>query len=135
MESDVEFAACDLPQANRFMLHIMAAVAENEGKAISERTIAALQAAKARGTTLGGDNPNSRNLTQEHRRKGAHAAKVKADAEYAPVADVIIKMHRSGLSLRQITTRLNDDGHATRRGRAWNPVQVSRVLKRFESIS
>jgi DNA invertase Pin-like site-specific DNA recombinase len=53
MESGTEFRACDLPDANRFLLHVMAAVGEAEAKAISDRTIAALQAAKARGVQLG----------------------------------------------------------------------------------
>jgi hypothetical protein len=34
-----------------------------------------------------------------------------------------------GLSLREIAARLNADGHTTRRGKLWNPVQVARVLK------
>jgi DNA invertase Pin-like site-specific DNA recombinase len=53
MESKVEFVACDFPQANRLMLHILSAVAEHEARMISERTKAALAAAKARGTPLG----------------------------------------------------------------------------------
>ncbi len=57
MDSDVEFAACDLPEANRPLLHVIAAVGEAEARAISERTIAALGAAKARGTALGRGNP------------------------------------------------------------------------------
>lgn len=54
MEAGVEFTACHFPQANRLTIHILAAVAEHEAAIISARTKAALAAAKARGTKLGG---------------------------------------------------------------------------------
>jgi DNA invertase Pin-like site-specific DNA recombinase len=49
MESGVDFVVVDMPEANRLTMHILAAVAEHEREAISKRTKAALQAAKARG--------------------------------------------------------------------------------------
>jgi DNA invertase Pin-like site-specific DNA recombinase len=57
MESGVEFVAVDNPHANKLTIHILAAVAEHEREAISERTKAALAAAKARGKRLGTPDP------------------------------------------------------------------------------
>jgi DNA invertase Pin-like site-specific DNA recombinase len=53
MESGADFIACDMPQANRLTIHILAAVAEHEREMISQRTKAALAEAKRRGTRLG----------------------------------------------------------------------------------
>src|ERR1700756_1091436 len=57
MDSGVEFVAIDNPHANKLTVHILAAVAEHEREAISERTKAALAAAKARGKRLGTPDP------------------------------------------------------------------------------
>src|SRR6478672_1314287 len=54
MDSGVEFVAVDNPHATRLTLHILAAVAEHERMMISQRTKAALAAAKANGRKLGG---------------------------------------------------------------------------------
>ena len=53
LEQGVPFVACDLPEANEFVLHVMAAVAQHEARTISERTKLALDAAKRRGVRLG----------------------------------------------------------------------------------
>ena len=53
METGVDFRAADIPNADRFMLHIYAAVAEEEARKFSQRTRAALAVAKKRGVKLG----------------------------------------------------------------------------------
>ena len=136
MDSKVPFVACDNPHANRLTLHILAAVAEAEAVAISQRTKAALAAYKARGGKLGAELPQCRNLTQEDRRKGARQAGVavaKAAAEaYADLRPTLADLRGKGLSLQAIADELNTQGHTTRRGKPWNPVQVARVLARPE---
>lgn len=137
MDSKVPFVACDNPHANRLTLHILAAVAEAEAKAISERTKAALTAYKARGGKLGAALPQCRNLTKEGRLKGAQRAGVvvaqAAREAYADLLPTITELRTRGLSLQAIADDLNAQGHTTRRGKPWNAVQVARVLSRQSS--
>lgn len=132
--SGVDFVACDNPTANRMTIQILAAVAENEVRQISERTKAALGALKARGVPLGASRPQSRNLTMEARSRGAvrgaEATRRAADEAYTDLLPLIVDMRAKGLSLRQIATQLNDSGHTTRQGSAWNAMQVGRLLQR-----
>ena len=134
LDSGVEFAAADVPDANRLLLHVLAAVAEAEAKAISDRTKAALQAAKARGTALGSHNPAVPALSECARAKGqklgADANRRKAVEAYADLADYIAELREQGLSLRAIAQRLNDDGHKTRTDSSWSATQVVYVLRR-----
>ena len=136
MDSKVPFVACDNPHANRLTLHILAAVAEAEARAISERTKAALAAYKARGGKLGAALPQCRNLTQAARKRGAQCAGLavaKAASEaYADLAPMMGEMRGRGMTLYGIAGELNAQGHTTRRGRPWNPVQVARVLERWD---
>jgi DNA invertase Pin-like site-specific DNA recombinase len=129
MDAGVEFVATDNPHANRLTLHILSAVADDEARRISERTRAALAAYKARGGTLGTDN-----LTDEGRALGrlrsGERAKADADEAYADITTQVRGMRTEGHTLQAIADHLNDEGHTTRRGAAWNPVQVNRVLGR-----
>lgn len=118
----VKLRVAQMPMADKFQLHIYAALAEQERTFISERTKAALRAAKDRGVKLGG----LRDATM----KRNDAIQIKANAEAQRLIKVIGPMREAGKSLARIAETLNEMGIATPRGSTWSPVQVSRVLER-----
>jgi DNA invertase Pin-like site-specific DNA recombinase len=89
MESGVEFVAVDNPHATKLTVHILAAVAEHEREMISERTRAALRAAKARGTRLG--NPQ---LAKEQRTQVWRVFNLNPDCTAADV--IVAKVTKQG---------------------------------------
>jgi DNA invertase Pin-like site-specific DNA recombinase len=121
METKVKFVACDMPEATPFMLHIYAAVAEQEVRAISARTKAALQAAKQRGVRLG--------------RTGAEILAPKYHAEALDRAKqlepVIREMQNAGYSMRRMATELTNRKVKTPRGGDWHPQTVKMVMQRL----
>lgn len=132
MEQGVPFVACDMPTATPFMLHIYAAVAEEEARAISRRTKAALAAAKARGVKLGGDR-GYRPVAGPDARLGGAAVKLKADhAAHSVLADIerIRTAHGADIGLQGLARELTAQGVATPRGGAWTATTVRRVLAR-----
>lgn len=124
MESGVDFVACDNPYANRLTVQILAAVAEEEARRISERTKAALAAYKARGGMLG----NPKNLTTVASRKGAKANAEAARAHNEQARGVAVGLREKGYSLAAIAGTLTNKGMLTRRGKAWSPTAVMRLL-------
>jgi DNA invertase Pin-like site-specific DNA recombinase len=131
LESGVEVTAADMPEANRFVLHIMAAVAEQEGRAISERTKAALAAAKARGVKLGWSSPERVSEQRQAARKGAAANKARAAAYAANISPVIEQIRAEGASLRKIAEELNIRGIKTARGGKWHAATVRNIIGLF----
>jgi DNA invertase Pin-like site-specific DNA recombinase len=130
MESGVEFVAADMPLADKFMLHIYSAIAEQEALAISKRTKVALAAAKARGTRLGG-----RRVSSERWAEIGFAARMAKSAEADKraatlVLPVIHELQAAGAtSLRQIAAGLNERNIPTPRDGEWSAVQVQRALR------
>ena len=125
MDAGVDFVACDQPFASRLTLHILAAVAEDEARRISERTRAALAAAKARGTKLG--SPVAlQTIAQARAAKSAYAVKANATT-----LAVVREIQASGIeTLTGIARTLQARGVRTPRGRIdWQPVQVARLLQ------
>jgi DNA invertase Pin-like site-specific DNA recombinase len=108
-----------------FMLHIYAALAEKERALISERTKAALKAAKASGMRLG--NPR----LSEAQARGTASTKAAADQFAANILPVIREIQKEGVtSAAGIAAALNKRGITTARGKEWRNVQVAAVLAR-----
>lgn len=125
MEAGVEFIAVDNPHASKLTLHILAAVAEHEREAISERTKSALAAAKARGTRLG--TPDAAGAV-----KRMHAALGVKTARFAANVLPIIREVQAGghASNNAIAAQLNARKVTTARGGRWTHVQVGLILAR-----
>ena len=129
MEAGVEFVAVDLPQANRLTVHIMAAMAEHEAAMISQRTKAALTAAKARGTKLGGARWNSGSIASKGQAASIQVRTAKASKRASDLRPMIETIRSAGAnSLHQIADVLNQKGVRTARGGEWSSVQVARIL-------
>jgi DNA invertase Pin-like site-specific DNA recombinase len=129
MASGVPVEFCDVPASKgatgAFILGIMAEVAQLEAGLISERTRAALQAAKARGVRLGGYRGKP-----VDGRLGAAAVAAKADTFAARVLPVATEMRQAGMSLDTIARNLTEQGIVTPRGGAWTATGVRRILGR-----
>lgn len=124
METGVQFRAADMPNADRFMLHVYAAMAEEEARRISERTRSALQAAKARGVKLG---TSCRPLADaNHNNALTHAREI---------GPVIAALKKQRISVRSISARLNSDNVPAYSGGHWYPTAVQRVWSRFQNLT
>jgi DNA invertase Pin-like site-specific DNA recombinase len=134
-DSGAKFIAADMPEANELTVHILAAVAQAERKAISTRTKEALKAAKARGVKLG--NPNG---AAPLRRAGkgnvaaVEAVKAEAQSRAQELAGEIAAVRAAGAgSLREIAQALNERHIESPRGSRWHPSGVKRLLERIEA--
>jgi DNA invertase Pin-like site-specific DNA recombinase len=133
LESGVEVKAADMPSADRFMLHVMSAVAEMEAKAISDRTKAALKASKARGTKLGWSNPDRVDLPRAQA-AAREANKKRADDRALQLGPVIHEMREAGRTLQEICDRLTLTGAKPARGGSWWPDTVRAIYQRYQRL-
>ncbi|MBB3997864.1 recombinase family protein [Aureimonas pseudogalii] len=127
MAQRVPFIVTELgADADPFMLHIYAALAEKERAMIAARTKAALQAKKAAGAKLG----NRTNL-EVAQKAGAASNAVAADVFAGNVVPIVRQLQASGLrTLRDLAEALNVRGVRTVRGGEWTAMTVKRVLDR-----
>ena len=136
--SGVDLVFCDLPHVppgamGRFLLTQMASVAELEAGLISERTKAALAAAKARGVKLG--NPNGARALrgkQVGNKEAVAAVKQKAQEHAGNLRAIVEDIQAQGItSVRKMAEELNRRAILTPRGGEWQPTTVVRLLARL----
>lgn len=134
LESKVTFIAVDMPDADRTFLQMAAVFAEWEARKISERTKAALAAAKARGRVLGWANPSRISEQQFASRRGAEANRDKAQQFASNAMPIIQSIRNSGVaSCAEIATVLNARGIQSARGGRWHSATVRKVMIRCKT--
>lgn len=128
MEGGIDFVAADMPQADRFMLHVYAAMAEEEARKISARTREALASAKARGVALG----NQRNLDQA-RRESLKQRQEQASLFVRNTLPLIRQIQATGVTTwTGIAEILNRRGINAPRGGRWHPASVRKLAMTSE---
>lgn len=142
-DGDVPVIFGDMPNsdgsaAGRLQIQMMANFAEFERKRVGERTKEALAVLKARGVLLGGSRPECRNLTDEARKRGAvNSAKIglaKAVDDMQDEARIATTMRAEGRTLQQIADHFNAERIPSRKGAAWTPMTVKRVIDRAAKV-
>ena len=122
LEAGVPIQCADMPEADRTFLQMAAVFAEWEGRKISERTKAALAAAKARGVKLGSPNPAAAGRASAAKR----VARTNVVAKQAmPIVSVL---REAGASLRTIAAKLNEAGIPTALGGQWYASTVRNLM-------
>jgi DNA invertase Pin-like site-specific DNA recombinase len=119
-DKSVSVVVASLPQASRFELHLYAALAEQERTFISQRTKAALAAAKERGVKLGGARHHLPDLNRTKQER------VRKEAE--DLAPLLLPLRQAGKSHKAVAEQLNRAGVKTRTGGAFYAVKVGRLL-------
>jgi DNA invertase Pin-like site-specific DNA recombinase len=130
MESGVDFVACDMPYANRFTVHIMAAVAEHEREMIAKRTKDALAEKKKQGIRLGNPRP-AESLARGRATMAQQRAARRGSIQ--PTLEKIGGLYRQGLSCRAIARELNAQGVPSPTGKQWHGVTVQRAIGREDA--
>ena len=127
MAQRVPFIVAELgADADPFMLHLYAALAEKERRLISERTRVALAAKKAQGAALG----NPRNIMKAGH-IGRETQQSGADRFAANILPVIESIRSAGITgMVSIASALNERGIRTARGGRWHCSSVRNVLNR-----
>lgn len=131
LESDVDIVFCDFPQANKMVLHILAAISQYEAELVATRTKQALAAKKAQGYTLG--NPEHlMDKLDEAVAKSVETNKRKAEENpnNKRAAAMLKVLAKEGKTLQEMADYLNEQGFTTSKGFRFTRSSVHVLLKR-----
>ena len=129
----IDFTACDMPDANRLTINIMAAMAQQEREMISERTKTALSAAKAKGRKLGASNRKIKKALRAGGWKNSIKTRRERALRFAEnLRPKIEKLRiKEGKSRGEIVEHFNDYSVPAPMGGGWSPSQLRRVMDRL----
>jgi DNA invertase Pin-like site-specific DNA recombinase len=138
VDGGVPVVFCDFPEINtadpitgRLILTMLAAVAEFEGRRISQRTREGLQARKRKGLPMGAQITGVRFTKDDNSRGGKRSSEVRREKRndfYSGLRPRILAM-RESMTLEQIAEKLNSEGRLDRKGKPWTRFRVSRAVK------
>lgn len=133
LENDVDIVFCDFPQANKMVLHILAAISQYEAELVATRTKQALAAKKAQGYTLG--NPEHlMDKLDEAVAKSVETNKRKAEENpnNKRAAAMLKVLAKEGRTLQEMADYLNEQGFTTSKGYRFSRSSVHVLLKRYQ---
>jgi len=128
LKSSIKFVCCDMDNADKTTLQVMAVMAERERELISRRTKEGLAAAKARGVKLG--NPNLAAVRCTDTSKARATWQRNAADRNSKLLEIIQKIEKKeegDLTLAALASKLNDSGFKTARGKAFSPMHIHRL--------
>lgn len=140
MNAGVKFVACDIPQANEFTIHVMAAVAEQEAKRISERTKMALAQKKAKGAILGWAAHKTRfgcPFDDNARKKAGETNRAKSltNPNNTRARGYAASLKKRGKTLNEIASIMNSEGFKSPYGNSVTATTVMRWIESYEELT
>lgn len=132
LESDVEIIFCDFPQANKMVLHILAAISQYEAELIATRTRQALAAKKIRGAKLG----NPEHLMEKHHQaitnsNRTNSEKANANPNNKRAVALLKTLVGQGKTYQEMVDVLNKERFVTSQGCQFTRSTVYRLIKRY----